>query len=252
MEQRLGQIGSHTPAVWFMLGLLLCLSVACATVPKIGVRGDYKKSRLATSALVPFFALSQFSLSKEALQERLDWAESTALQWLRERDVDVVPPRKTRQSLQAVSRWGPFDHNGIFRSDLSRSFENSDDEKNATQTERIQELWSKEYLPDRYILLGEILYHTTGTCETEADDYTKRANVVVAPKAPKKLPRPCVVTHFQARLVDAKTGSTVWYNRRMRELHVPALNESWTRKNVRGVVIETLGGSDGLTKLINP
>lgn len=234
-----------------LAGLLLWS--ACATTPATGIRGNYRKSQLQSTALLPFFATSRFGLSDEQFDRRFDWAEQTAVEWLQERGVDVTPPDETRSFLQAQSRWRHFAADGIFRSALDLSFESAPRrESRQTQTDLLQKLHQTDQLPARFVLFGELVYQTSGTCTTLADDYTDRAQVVVTPDAPADLPRPCIVSHFQARLVDAETGSTVWYNRRLREVHVPELTEKWVRTNIRNVVLDTLGGRDGLDRIVAP
>ncbi len=243
MATKLRALGSAALAVWML--------AACATSPQVGVRQSYQESRLEATSVVPFFTRSTFSLPEATLRTRLRWAESTVVQWLEQHGVEVVPPETTRRRLQAGSAWAPFAEEGRMRTDLGRAFEDARvDHRARSQAELVRRLRRDDRLESRYLLFGEFLYHTTGTCRTRADEYTDRAHVVLAPEAPPSLPRPCITTHFQARLVDADSGETVWYNRQLRELHVPELDASWIRKNLRGVVHETLAGRDGLVEML--
>lgn len=240
---------------WRLIALLVAIAgfaAGCATGPDVGVRSSYETSRLDATSVVPFFALSQFSLDEKTIAARLDWAESTAVHWLEERGIRVVAPERTRHRLQAGEFWSHFTEGGLLRSDLSDAFEAADrDQKENAQTSLVRRLRDDEGFETRYVLFGELLYHTEGTCRTRADDYQRRAQVVVTPDAPDEMPRPCIVSHFQARLVDVESGATVWYNRRLRELHIAEHGERWTRKNLRGVVHGTLAGDDGLTTLFD-
>ena len=243
--------GRRCPVACLLVVSLLL--TACATAPSTGVRGNYRKSKLQATALLPFFATSRFGLTDDQFERRFGWAQETAVQWLRDRGVDVTPPAKTRAFLQAQSRWRHFAPEGLFRTALDISFESAPRrESRQTHPPLPQTPSPAPQLPARFILFGELVYQTSATCTTRADDYTDRARVVVTPNAPAKLPRPCVVSHFQARLLDAETGSTVWYNRRLRELHVDELTEDWVRKNIRNVVLDTLGGRDGLGRIVAP
>jgi hypothetical protein len=230
-----------------MVGLL---ATGCATSPNVGVRSSYETSRLEATSVVPFFALSQFSLEEEAVATRLTWAESTAVNWLQERGIRVVEPERTRNRLQTSDSWSHFTDGGLLRSDLSDAFEAAErEQKQTAQVSLVRRLREDDGFETRYVLFGELLYHTEGTCRTRADDYQRRAQVVVTPDAPREMPRPCIVSHFQARLVDVESGATVWYNRRLRELHVAEHDQRWARKNLRGVVHGTLAGNDGLTTM---
>ena len=232
------------------LGVVAVLASGCATGPNVGVRSSYETSRLGPTSVVPFFALSQFSLHDEAVATRLDWAESTAVHWLEERGIRVVTPERTRHRLQIGDSWNHFTEGGLLRKDLSDAFEAANrDQKATAQVSLARQIRDDEGFETRYVLFGELLYHTKGTCRTRADNYQRRARVVVTPDAPEKMPRPCIVSHFQARLVDVESGATVWYNRRLRELHIAEHDDRWTRKNLRGVVHGTLAGDDGLTAL---
>lgn len=234
-----------------VLGIFAFFAFGCATGPNVGVRSSYETSRLGATSVVPFFALSQFSLDEAAIATRLDWAESTAVNWLEERGLRVVTPERTRHRLQTGDSWNHFTEGGLLRSDLSDAFEAANrDQKATAQVSLARRIRDDEGFETRYVLFGELLYHTKGTCRTRADNYQRRTRVVVTPDAPEEMPRPCIVSHFQARLVDVESGATVWYNRRLRELHIAEHDERWTRKNLRGVVHGTLAGDDGLTTLI--
>ena len=233
------------------LSIVMSLAVGCASTPEVGVRKSYRKSRVDAASVVPFFALSEFSLDRKRLDRRLAWAETAAVEWLRNQRLSVTGPRQTRQALRAGGLWSTLGEDGVLRRDLARSFESSrQDQQEATQRELVRRLWSDRHVTSRFVLFGEILYQTAGECGTRADSYTRRAIVMVAKDASESMPRPCIVTHFQARLVDASTGSTVWYNRRLRELHVSSIDDKQVRRNVEEVVRATLGGTGGLRKLI--
>ena len=214
------------------------------------MRGSYKRAHIQSTTVVPFYARSRFSLSGDHLGERLMWAESVVVEWLGERGIRVLPPDRTRDQLVQAKKWEHFTGGGLLRRDLSNSFESAArPQQKESQTQLVRELRAGGEFGTRYVLFGELLYHTTGTCRTRGDQYTDRARVVIAKDAADTLPRPCVVTHFQARLVDADTGTTVWYNRRMRELHARKVEDSHERENIRQVVQTTIAGSDGLGKI---
>lgn len=230
---------------------LVTAPVGCATGPQVGVRGSYDNTRIQAATVVPFFSRAAFSLAPETLDERLGWAQSVALEWLAEHGVRVVSPDRARDRLVQASQWEEhFTDGGLLRRDLATSFESADrDQKKKSQVELLRRLHENGHLEGRFLLFGELLYHSAGTCHTRADAHTDRSRVVVADGVPASLPRPCIVTHFQARLVDIETGSTVWYNRRMREWHVDEVGRDRERANIRNVVRAAIGGDDGLERL---
>lgn len=234
------------------LALALCaLYVAgCASTPKVGVRSDYRGGALDSSSVTPFFSRSSFSLSDGQLDRRLDWAEQAAVSWLSERGVQLSPPDEVRSELEDADAWGDFEPSGIFTVDLAASFESAPrEERRQTQTSVLHDLFERD-LAHRYVLFGELLYQTTAECRELPDRHTRRSRVVVTDDAPESLPRACVVTHFQARLVDASTGATVWYNRTLRELHAAEIDRAHIRRNIRATVRRTLAGDGGLSDLV--
>lgn len=217
----------------------------------MGVRAEYRQSTVTRATVLPFFTLSTFGHDNDDLDARLRWAERAALDWLEKHGIRAEPPEQTRQKLAAASTWNHFTDGGIFVRNLAESFESSPRrQRRETQTDLLRKLRTDGHLDHRFVLFGEIVYQTSGTCHTRADEHASRAEVVLAPGAPDSPPRPCVVSHFRARLVDADTGATVWYNRRMRELYPPNVDESSIRRNIRTVIFQTLGGDGGLSKLV--
>jgi len=235
-------------AVAWVLGTL-CLA-GCATTPQVGIRSDYRGGSLSGSSMTPFFSRSTFSLSDAELDRRLAWAEEAAVTWLSERGVQVTPPGDVQSRLREADAWGDFEPSGIFTVDLAASFESAPrEERRQTQTSILYDLFDRG-LSRRYVLFGELLYQTTAECREDPDRYTSRSRVVVADDAPESLPRPCVVTHFQARLMDASAGATVWYNRTLRELHAAEIDRSHVQRNIRATVRRTLASDGGLSGLV--
>jgi len=237
------------------LGAILVLSAlvgtACAAGPQVGVRSEFRAASIEDASVSPFFARSTFSLSGDALDRRLRWAERAAAEWLAARGVDAVSAAETERQLRSAGRMAAFEEGGAFRVDLSASFDAARLEaRRRVQTSTLREL-ADAGLTRRFVLFGELLYQTSGECRGRAGDHTTRANVVVAERAPDAPPRPCVVTHFQARLVEVSSGSTVWYNRRLRERHVRSVDTSTVRRNVVSTVRRTLGGDGGLGGLLD-
>lgn len=243
---------TNTRAFFGLIALVASLVVsACATGPQVGVRGSYKQKNIRATTVVPFFTRSRFSLAAETVDRRLLWAQTAAVDWLDERGVRVTPPDRARGRLRDASLWRHFTGGGLLRRNLAKSFESADrDQRTSSQTEIVRQIRAESGLESRFLLFGELLYHSAGTCQARADDHTERSDVVVADDAPDTRPRPCIVTHFQARLVDADSGSTVWYNRRMREWHVADAGDAEERRNIEEVVREALGGGDGLADVL--
>lgn len=234
--------------------LAAALLIGCATGPdpRPGLRRPYRNEHLDRIAVVPVYARSSFSLSGERLERRLDWTEGGVVAWLERHSSSIVAPEATRRRLDEQGAWHPFRPGGPLHDDLARSFEHAaTSEKRRRQFRRLQKLHADRALPARYLLFGELLYHTVSRCVTRADSFNDRSTVVVRPGGNPNSEGPCVVTHFQARLVDAKTGRTVWFNRHLVEHHVDEIDRDVIRRNIADATARTLNYEDELASLLD-
>ncbi len=241
------------PLVPWLVGAILLASLAgagCASTPATGVQPDYRSASIRGSALLPFFARGTYSLGRDAVDKRLEVAQRTAVRWLRDRGVGVQEPERSRELLREAEVEAPMASGGRLRVDLSTLLESADNPQRRQLHRRALRAVGEVDRLRRYLLLGELLYHTVTQCRDRADAYDLRARVVVVDDAKRSFPRPCIVTHFQARLVDTRKQQTVWFNRTFRELHPDEISTKTVARNIRAAVRTTLEGSGGLGSVV--
>ena len=97
-------------------------------------------------------------------------------------------------------------------------------------------------------LLGQVVYHSQGACWHEP---RRVAGILVVSDGESSSPTSaCVVAHFHARLVDSKTGKTVWFGRQLTELHAQPSAAS-NQKAIRSTVNATFAENEnGLQRLL--
>lgn len=236
------------------VALLSLLIYACATPPSVGVRRPYRGADIPRIAVVPFWSSSPSTPGHATSQQPdplLETAQRTSLRWLAARRVDVQSPEVTRRSLEDTGAWHHFAPDGRLRRNLPSDAGDPDQEALESAAAIFADLHARGAFPSRWVLVGQLLYHTTTTCWLRADKHAPRATVLVRPDAPASLPRPCVVSHLQARLFDARSGSTVWLNHQIHETHLAAAPTADDEAaNVRAATLELLQGKKGLDRLI--
>lgn len=202
-------------------------------------------------AVAPFVTESDFGLPSTELRRRLAWAERAAYRRLRAMGADAVPARRMRARLRRNDALAPFRTGGMLHDELNESFEGARaPEKTAAQFGKLSKLDRRDVLPSRYVLFGELVYHTETECRTRADRFTSWSSIVVRPAAPPRGARPCLVTHFRARLVDARAKRTLWFGRHLVEHHVGEFHSGDRRMNVESAVDRTLNDPRGLSRLL--
>ena len=244
----------HGVIVCGLVSLVLLASSACgataSSTAAVGVRPGYEQVELQRVAVVPFYTTGQFSLDETTHQALVQAYQKETLRWLEERGIEAVSPEELEVGLKAVGAWKQFQEGVNLRLPLSEHFEPRPDESTVPlEVVTLKQLAEKGALPTQALLIGEVVYQTRTTCAVSADTETEQAEVVVRPGAPSTLPRPCVVSHFQAKLIDATTGETMWYSRKLREIHTAEITDEVARANIEGVVEATLGGPYGLGNL---
>ncbi|MBA2665072.1 MAG: hypothetical protein H0U74_22485 [Bradymonadaceae bacterium] len=238
------------PAV---LTLALLLSACASQTVATGVRPVYQGARVTQIAIVPFYAQSNFSLDAQPFDRLIAHYESATQLWLERVGFDVIGSRAFRHHLTELGLWQAFSDGVSLRNSLAGYFER----RGAHQTASIEVVTLKEMaadnkLPATNLLFGEVLYHSEGICRVDARRFTDYAKTTVMADAPDTLPRPCIVSHFQAKLVDAPSAQTMWFNRSMREVHTGILDEALSSETIVTTVDLTLGSKAGLHQLLPP
>lgn len=228
----------------WMAGIALVLA-ACASTPEVGVRPDFEQKRVQRIAVVPFYTLSTFSLSQDELDQVLRESEQTAVESLRAGGFEVIEPRAFRQQLAEAGVATRFDDGVLLRNELSNYFEPARKSgQPSLEVATIQQLYQEGNLPADALLFGEVVYHTKTQCRADPTRYNEHAQVSGQSASPG--PSPCVVSHFQAKLVYAPTGETMWFNRMLLQTHTDRATEQADRQNMVETVARTLAGPDGL------
>lgn len=197
-------------------------------------------------AVAPFYARSRFGLESNRLRTLLELAESHTVEQLRAEGFELVEPTRLEDELDGAPSWHEL-WRTLRARDLEQAFEPSPSEDDPPrEATRLQNLYRRGRLEWRFVLFGELVYHTATTCRVRAEASRLYVRVGEARRS-EEAPR-CVVTHLQARIVDARTGRTVWFNRRLREFYLtPSVDGE--RENLRETIDLVLGGDDGLGPL---
>jgi hypothetical protein len=238
-----------------VLGLcaLAVASSGCAAAPEtVGVRPGFERARVRTVAIVPFYSTSRFSLDEQTHARTLAAYQSASRRWLAARGFEVVRATELGDALREREAYRDFRDGIDLRLPLGRHFEPPPEGKSPTaDVATVRELGRAGAIPADTLLVGEVVYQTRTECRGRADDVVPYARIVVREGAPDP-PRPCVVSHFRAKLVDVPSGLTMWFGRMMRELHVAeSVETDDVMRNIEEVVAATFEGDDGLARFLS-
>lgn len=242
-----------TPCTFVASALVAGLLLSCASGPQTGVRTDFQQVELESVAVAPFYERGSFGLDTDRRQQLRDEYERAAVDALEASGFEVVDAQTLRHHLTERDAWRDFEDGVSLRSALTGYFEPGDDgTRRSIEIATIQDLADAGTLPVDALLFGEIVYHSRGTCRHRADDHNPYARVTTGPATPDELPRPCISSHFQAKLVDAGTGYTMWFNRTFIETHTDYVDRDVGLQTIARTVRATLTEDGGLTSLAPP
>ena len=229
---------------------LIALLWSCASGPETGVRTEYRESNIESVAIVPFYTGGSFGLDGDEQTHLRTEYERAATSALEAQGLEVIDSRAFEQLLTEHGISDEF-HQGVrLRQRLELYFEPAaTGERQPLEIRTLRDLASDHEVFADTLLFGEIIYHSAGTCRELADDNNPYAVSSISPSAPTAPPRPCVSSHFQAKLVDARTGRAMWFNRAFVEHHVPRIDDSVVSTTLSETVERTLGGDGGITPL---
>lgn len=238
-------------SLWLAAVLTVAIFASgCASGPQTGVRADYGDRQLSTVAIAPFYARGNFGMADETVDQLRAQYESRAAQSLRSQGFEVIDAGQFRNHLAAQQAWESYDKAMVFRQPLTAYFEPSVGSRSPSiHIRTLRQLQQTRALPADAILYGEVVYHTQGTCRGDSRKINDYAQLTVLPTAPQRLPRPCITSHFQAKLVDAQTGHTMWFNRSFWESHSAQLGPQLEADNIMRVVNAALSGDGGVAPL---
>ena len=219
--------------------LFVLFFVGCGAAQKVGVRKTFKNRTVERVAVIDVYATGQFSLDDDAFAALRDTYVAATEATLSELGFSVVTTKEFESSFESPEArerfWGGIPtHNS-----LEPMFERNRGEV-GTEAETVI-AFSKQ-LPANALFIAEVVYFTQGVCDSKTTDYT--THVVIEPEG-VRTPAPCVVSHYQAKLIDSATGSTMWHNRVMLE-HRGAVKPEELREVIFENVRRVLMSHDGL------
>jgi hypothetical protein len=222
---------------WLIFFLVIS---GCATAPPAGVRSGYQATRVSKISVAPTFSLDSFGLDAHERHVIERSVDQDAAVWLRRAGFDVTSPEVLRTQL--AGEWNDVEDAWYRGVELNSLFEEGAPEFEGAEIAAAQR--AAEHLDAQHVLLIQVLYQTDSLCRGDAQEFTPYA--VTQP--PEVIPYRCVISHLEAKLIDAKTGHIVWHNRAFVEL-AEAPSPSRRRQTLRKAVDWLLGSSTGLLSL---
>lgn len=237
-----------------LLALLIMSALAagaCRTGAPVGVRPEYRQARVQRVVISPFYQRALFGASPQQAQATRALYEEQAALWLESQGFQVVRARELEHELGERGVWQDYQDGFWLREALTLYFEPGVTELLGAESATLKRLHAQGALPEGALLYGEVVYQSEGVCHVSAREESRYVSVeVMASVEEVPMPHPCVVSHFQAKLVWPETGQTMWFNKHLVERHVPAaqLLEQLV-PTIRLVVERVLGGRDGVGQL---
>jgi hypothetical protein len=221
----------------------------CAATPSVGVRRDYHQHTLRRVAVAPLTASSHFGLEDSEWHTIRATYERQVLTELSSFGFHVVPAGELERRLRASGHWQTFTEVLVPRGGLEARFEPQlQTDETSLEVDALRALAADSALEADALLMTEIVYQSDGFCDQDPREHSPHA--VVVGDIDKS--SPCVVSHFQAKLVDPTTGRTMWHNRQLLERRVDQLDDRTKVQNIREVVAATISGPHGLGPLASP
>jgi hypothetical protein len=231
-----------------MLGFFL-FTFACGTTQQYGVRSGFENIRLRQLVAVPFYTVSPFGLSDTVRGKIARTYEVQTSAWFRDHGVELLP---------SSAFWKAVDERESLRQELSDRldlasplsllFEGDPTDPASLEATGVQLVTRSTDLPKTW-LLGEIVYHSRGTCWERAVE-SDRARVVTE-SGDGKSPHLCIVTHFHARIIDATSGKTIWFGSSLVELRFEGPEETLSTAAIREAVRSVYSGPNGVEALVS-
>ncbi len=221
--------------------LIICLVISgCATAPPAGVRSGYQAARVSKISVAPTFSLDSFGLDSHERNVIERSVDQDAVIWLRRAGFEVNSPAHLRTQL--AEEWNDVEDAWYRGVELDSLFEQGAPEFEGAEIAAAQR--ASKHLDAQHVLLIQVLYQTDSVCREDAQQFTPYA--ITEP--PAATAYPCVISHLEAKLVDARTGQIMWHNRAFVEL---AADPSPTarRQSLGEAVDWLLGSSTGLLSL---
>jgi hypothetical protein len=226
-----------------MVALTALVVSACATGPDLGARSGYSGATVPEITVAPFYTASNFGAPPRRIDQLLTLAELSAETALETYGYRVVSPHELQEELESADRWQDYVDSIVLRDDLQQHFEPEPQTgKPRLESERLPKM--SDDLSTRYVLFGQIIYHTSTTCRVEPEDHQPLATV--EPDS-TPLPAPCAISHVAFKLVDAESGETMWFNQVFLETRGNG-GERAAEHNLSRAVADALVGERGVPR----
>ena len=162
--------------------------------------------------------------------------------------VAACNPDELHARLEARGALDQFEDISTFRNGLSEYFEPKPQRREPREVLVLRALHAEGALPAGTLFVGEIVYQSSGVCTSDPREHNELAEVVVSgkPAGGKLAASACVVSHFEAKLVDGKSGQTMWQNRFLRELRLTVVTPQAVAENIAATVHTVILGESGL------
>ena len=229
---------------WFAIA-----TSGCATTRSVGVRKAFSQHNLRSIAVVPVTSSSRFGMDEFQWQTIRSTYERQILEELRRLGFEVASPQQLEARLRRSGNWQTFTEILVAKGDVARRFEPEFYGENVPlEVLALGRLARASALESDALLISEIVYQSDGVCDRDPRAYSPHAVLIGDPDVTS----PCVVSHFEAKLIDPDTGRTMWHNRQLRELRVDEVTPEVRLENIRQTVAGTLSGAHGLGPLAAP
>lgn len=227
-----------------LLLLYIAGVLSCSTAKPIGVRKNFQNVGVKKIAVMAVFSTGKFSLEKDEF-EKLRKIYANALNTeLRRLEFQIVDRKMIDVPLSDSEKLALDDGLGLPKS-LDILFE-TDKGEHGAETAIVRRFYAAKTLP-AHILFAEIVYHSRTVCQESAEQSNAYAQI-----NDKKitLPSACILAHFQAKLIDSKTGQPMWSNHVFLEYRLNKSSENEPATSViENVVQKTLSGDNGIVHL---
>lgn len=204
--------------------LVYCATLALLTVsgcaiwsapkPEMGVRPHYASQEVASVAIIHVGAASTWDMPAAQFEEVRRTYEAGVSQELAAMGIETIDRATVEDRLTQTPLEGKLAQALDIDRPLEELFEEISPHGLDARVEHVMTLG--KVLGVDTVLIGQIVYHTESVCRGTVDsEYTPHVATPNGPPTEEWVP--CSVSHFEAKLVDTRTGRTVWYNRALRE-----------------------------------
>ena len=216
---------------------------ACSTAKPIGVRQNFQNVGVKKIAVMSVFSTGKFSIQTDEFEKLRGIYVRSLNEELSNLEFQIIDRKLIDAPLSDSEKLALDDGLGLPKS-LDILFE-ADKGEYGAEGDVVRRFYGAKTLP-AHILFAEIVYHTRTVCQEsskQSNAYAQISNNKIA------LPTDCILAHFQAKLIDSKTGQPMWSNHVFLEHRVSDQNGDPSSEVIKSVVQRTLTGENGILHL---